>query len=138
MRRNEKETVGRIGSRVSSSGSVSPRQLGPWVAPGTVSNDGARLIPPPRAGTVVPEISRFYGISIRMYFNDHSKPHFHARYAGSKGTIEIGTLALTGGALPPRVLGLIVEWASLHRDELLLNWVLARRGDRLHAIAPLE
>jgi hypothetical protein len=73
-----------------------------------------------------------------MYFNDHSKPHFHARYAGSKATIEIGTLALTGGALPPRVLGLVVEWASLHREELLINWSRARRGYRLYAVAPLD
>jgi hypothetical protein len=98
----------------------------------------ANLSPPPRAGTLVPEISRFYGISIRMYYDDHSRPHFHVRYAGAKASIDINTLAVTAGSLPPRVLGMVVEWSSIHRAELLVNWALARRGDPLQPISPLE
>lgn len=57
----------------------------------------------------MPEISRFYGIIIRMYFNDHNPPHFHAAYSGSEAVIDINTLAVIAGRLPPRAMGLVVE-----------------------------
>jgi len=86
----------------------------------------------------LPEISRFYGISIRMYHDDHARPHFHARYAAAQGVIEIRSLRMIRGTLPPRVFGLVIEWASKHQEELLINWGRARRRDTLQKIAPLE
>lgn len=86
----------------------------------------------------MPEICRFLGIIITMNYNDHAPPHFHARYGGDQALIEITTLQLLGGRLSPRVMGLVVEWALRHRDELLDNWRLARENAPLNRIAPLE
>ena len=86
----------------------------------------------------MPEISRFFGIIITMNYNDHAPPHFHARYGGDQAIIEIQTLQVLGGSLGPRVMGLVVEWALLHRDELLEDWRLARESAPLKRIAPLE
>jgi hypothetical protein len=66
----------------------------------------------------MPEISRFYGIVIQMYFGDHPPPHFHARYAGQAAKVDIDALAIIDGKLPARALGLVIEWASLHQEEL--------------------
>ena len=66
----------------------------------------------------MPEISRFYGIVIQMYFGDHPPPHFHARYAGHSAKIDVDTLAVIDGKLPARALGLVTEWAALHQQEL--------------------
>ncbi len=60
----------------------------------------------------MPELSRFFGIRIAMFFNEHNPPHFHAIYEGKKAVFNIRTLAMTEGHLPPRVRGFIVEWAS--------------------------
>jgi hypothetical protein len=87
----------------------------------------------------VPEISRFFGIVIRMYFDDHPPPHFHASSAGHEGRITVSSIGvMSGGDLPPRPLALAVEWATLHQAELLENWRLARLGRPLANIAPLE
>ena len=86
----------------------------------------------------MPEISRFLGIVIAMFYNDHEPPHFHARYGGRRATIEIETLTLLDGSLPPRVLGLVIEWAALHRPELKENWERARRQAPLSTVTPLE
>jgi hypothetical protein len=86
----------------------------------------------------MPEISRFLGIVIRMYHNDHSPPHFHAEYGGDRALIDIGTLAVFSGRLPPRVRGLVIEWATLHQQELLADWGRARDQQELLRIAPLE
>ncbi len=86
----------------------------------------------------MPEISRFFGIIISMYFNDHPPPHFHARYGSHKALISIESLTILRGSLPPRVLGLVVEWASGHRDALMGDWQLARRQQPLDPIEPLE
>jgi hypothetical protein len=67
----------------------------------------------------VPEISRFFGIVIQLFFDDHNPPHFHAEYADSVALIVIRTLAVFSGRLPPRAMGLVIEWATLHRQELL-------------------
>jgi Domain of unknown function (DUF4160) len=75
----------------------------------------------------MPEISRFFGIVIAMFFNDPPPPHFHARYARQRAIVVIETFAILGGDLSPRVLGLVVEWALAHRDELMENWRRARR-----------
>jgi len=95
----------------------------------------------PRVPTIVdgmPRISHFFGITIAMFHNDHAPPHFHARYSGCRGTIRIDRPGVLTGDLPPRVLGLVIDWASQHRAELLHDWDLARRGLPLEAIAPLE
>lgn len=86
----------------------------------------------------MPEISRFFGIIIAMYFNDHAPPHFHVRYGGQKAVIGIDTLAVIEGTLSPRALGMVTEWAALHRRELMENWNLARQRAAMNPIAPLE
>ena len=86
----------------------------------------------------MPEVSRFFGIIITMNYNDHAPPHFHARYGGDQAIIAIETLRVLGGRLSPRVMGLVVEWALQHRDELLEDWRLARESAPLKRIAPLE
>jgi hypothetical protein len=63
----------------------------------------------------MPEICRFYGIVIKMYFADHAPPHFHAEYAEHEARIAIDSLALISGKLPPRAIGLVAEWATLHQ-----------------------
>jgi hypothetical protein len=85
----------------------------------------------------MPEISRFYGIVIRMYFEDHNPPHFHAYYSGAEARVDIRSLALLSGSLPPRATGMVIEWASLHRAELLDLWEKARNLEPLHAVEPL-
>lgn len=66
----------------------------------------------------MPEISRFYGIVIQIYFGDHPPPHFHARYGGGSAKIEIDSLGVIEGKLPARAMGLVTEWATLHQAEL--------------------
>ena len=86
----------------------------------------------------MPEISRFFGIVIAMFYDDHAPPHFHARYGGDRATLAIETLAVLDGSLPPRALGLVIEWAAMHRGELSANWGRAREQAPLEPIAPLE
>ena len=85
----------------------------------------------------MPEISRFYGIVIRMYFGDHNPPHFHVEYSGAKAVVSINTLGVIEGSLPPRALGMVAEWASQHRSELLADWERARNLEPLEKIKPL-
>ena len=86
----------------------------------------------------MPEISRFFGIIITMYFSDHPPPHFHARYGSQKALIAIDPPGLLAGHLTPKALGLVTEWAALHREELLADWQLAREQQPLNKIEPLE
>jgi hypothetical protein len=86
----------------------------------------------------MPEVSRFLGIVISLYYNDHPPPHFHVRYGELKAIIDIESLTILYGELTPRVLGLVVEWAALHKAELLTDWELARKQELLVPIAPLE
>ena len=86
----------------------------------------------------MPEISRFFGIIIAMYFDEHNPPHFHVRYNEYKAEVAIKSLSLLAGKLPPRVLGLVIEWATIHQDELFADWDLARQQAELKNIAPLE
>jgi len=85
----------------------------------------------------MPEISRFYGIIIKMYFDDHNPPHFHAIYGELEVIINIQTLGVISGSLTPRALGLVMEWASLHQEELLNDWEQAKNLQPLHKIDPL-
>lgn len=85
----------------------------------------------------MPEISRFLGIIITMYYKEHGRPHFHARYADQRGAFSIEDLGLIEGQLPPRVIALLLEWAFKHRDELMADWRLAMEKKPLQRIAPL-
>jgi len=86
----------------------------------------------------MPEISRFYGIIIAMFFDDHYPPHFHARYAEESVAIEIESLRIVEGHIPPRALGLVIEWATQHKGELLNNWELAKHNQAPNKIEPLK
>jgi len=85
----------------------------------------------------MPEICRFLGIVISMYYKEHNPPHFHADYNGVKASIDIATFGVTEGRLPPKVLGLVVEWAEEHQQELLENWNSMRANGEFHRIEPL-
>jgi len=86
----------------------------------------------------MPEISRFFGVLITMYYNDHPPAHFHVRYGDQKAVVAIDPLRMLEGKLSPRALGLVMEWASMHRVELAANWDRARQEQPLVKIAPLE
>ena len=72
-----------------------------------------------------------------MFYRDHNPPHFHAFYGDFEALMDIEKNELISGQLPPRVLGLVTEWAALHQKELMENWERARRQDSLLSIAPL-
>lgn len=86
----------------------------------------------------MPVICRFYGILIKMFFDDHNPPHFHAEYGEYKATIKIRDFTLSKGYLPPRALGLVIEWAALHQNELLDDWELAKNNQNLLIIDALK
>lgn len=86
----------------------------------------------------MPEISRFFGIRILMFYNDHAPPHFHAEYGGERVSLEILSLAVIQGHIQRRALGMVVEWARGHQRELEDDWERARRGQPLLEIRPLE
>lgn len=86
----------------------------------------------------MPTISTFYGILIQMFWHDHSPPHFHALYAEFEVMINIQTLEIMKGSLPKRALALVLEWASLHRDELKEDWQRCEIGQKLKRITPLK
>lgn len=85
----------------------------------------------------MPELSRFLGIVIYMYFNDHNPPHFHVEYNEYKVSILIDTLGLMGGKLPSRVMSLVIEWAQEHQEELRENWNSIKTTGRYNKIKPL-
>jgi hypothetical protein len=72
-----------------------------------------------------------------MYFDDHNPPHFHVRYNEYRALISIKDLSILEGKLPPRVVGLVMEWAELHRNELLENWNMAQEAGKWFKIEPL-
>ena len=86
----------------------------------------------------MPEISRFFGIAIKMFWDDHNPPHFHAFYAGQQALIDIHSVSLFAGRISPRALGLVIEWATLHQQELLSDWDRARSQQALEQIEPLR
>jgi hypothetical protein len=87
--------------------------------------------------TGVPEISRFFGVVIRMLANDHAPPHFHAHYAEYEVTINIRDGVVTG-TFPGRALRLVLEWRDLHQDDLMENWDRLAAGEAARPIAPLS
>ncbi len=86
----------------------------------------------------MPEISRFLGVIIRMFFvgSEHNPPHFHAYYGDHSAAFAIDTLEVIKGSLPPRIKGLVVEWAEMHKQELKKNWELLKK-DKFNKIEPL-
>jgi hypothetical protein len=85
----------------------------------------------------MPDLCRFYGIVIRLYFADHGPPHFPALYGGDELLLAISTLAVLHGRLPPRAQGMVVEWASQHHNEPLEAWERAQRLEPIGRIDPL-
>ena len=92
----------------------------------------------PRVTKAMPELTRFFGIIIAMYYNDHSPPHFHAKYGADQAVIRIDTGEVIDGNLSARALRLVEEWRLLHEDELVNDWVLAQDRQPLIKIEPLE
>jgi len=80
----------------------------------------------------------FFGIMVRMYFDDHGPAHFHAYYGDDMIVIEIETLRIVVGQFPRRAQAMVLEWASQHREELLEDWRLASAHEPLKKILPLE
>ncbi len=85
----------------------------------------------------MPEISRFFGIIITMYWNDHNPPHFHAQYGDDEALINLNG-AVISGKIPRRALSLVLEWLAIHREELLANWTRCKERKPLLNIEPLE
>lgn len=85
----------------------------------------------------MPEISRFFGIIITMYYKEHPPSHFHVKYAEHRAVFSINELKLIEGYLPSRAISLVLEWAFLHRDELKEDWDLAVNNKPLKKINPL-
>jgi hypothetical protein len=85
----------------------------------------------------MPELSRFLGISILMYFDDHNPPHFHVKYNEYRALISIGELKVLEGFLPARVLGLVIEWAELRKEKLMQNWDMVKTTGKFFKIDPL-
>ena len=85
----------------------------------------------------MPEVSRFYGVVIALFYNDHQPAHFHAVYGDAEAVFAIDTLGLLRGSLPRRATALVLEWAAEHRAELLADWDKARDKQPLTPIPPL-
>ena len=85
----------------------------------------------------MPELSRFFGISIRMYFDDHNPPHFHVEYAEQRAVVEIATGRVLAGNLPARVRQLVEEWRRLNLRPLRAAWQEAQQGRQPRRIRPL-
>lgn len=86
----------------------------------------------------MPTISIFYGIMIKMYWDEHAPPHFHAEFAGAEAVVNIQTLEVTKGKLPHGAAILVKEWAMQHREELMEDWNLCEKLQTPNKIAPLE
>jgi len=86
----------------------------------------------------MPNISNFFGIIIKMFYDDHNPPHFHAQYGEYNCCIDIKTFAVIEGYLPARALGLVIEWAILHKDELISNWEKVELKMQPNKIPPLQ
>jgi len=86
----------------------------------------------------MPELSRFFGIVIAMYYDDHPPPHFHAVYGSDKAEIGIAPPGLIRGSLPPKALSLVMEWTVLHQEELIHAWTERTAGRSLPKIPPLR
>lgn len=85
----------------------------------------------------MPEVSRFLGIVIRMFAPEHNPPHFHAYYNAFEAVFTIEPLEMIEGKLPPRIHGIVIEWADYHQKELMENWHRLRNDQTVKKIKPL-
>lgn len=86
----------------------------------------------------MPEISRFFGIIIRMYFDDHFPPHFHAIYGGQEAQVGINPITVLYGGLPRRAESMVIEWAARYQRELMEDWHRLRNDQPAQKIEPLD
>jgi hypothetical protein len=86
----------------------------------------------------MPEISRFYGIVIKMYYSDHAPPHFHAEYGEQELIVGIAPITILAGSAPPRVRSMVLEWAALNQQALQQNWDRCRHAQPPESVTPLE
>ncbi|MBI5839457.1 MAG: DUF4160 domain-containing protein [Chloroflexi bacterium] len=86
----------------------------------------------------MPRIAEFFGVVISMFYKEHAPPHFHAAYGQFEASVTIDPIQINKGQLPPRVKSLVFEWAAMYQQELRENWDLARKGEPLKKIPPLE
>jgi hypothetical protein len=86
----------------------------------------------------MPEISRFFGIIIKMFFNDHTPPHFHAFYQGARATFSIHTGLMIEGKFPLKQSAFVTAWALMHEKELMTNWKALKAGKEANKIVPLR
>ncbi|MCF0204201.1 MAG: DUF4160 domain-containing protein [Muribaculaceae bacterium] len=85
----------------------------------------------------MPQISKFYGIIIMMFFDDHNPPHFHVQYNEHRAIINIAN-GMVNGQLPRRVLSMVFEWLDQHKEELMENWDRLKAGKEPLQILPLD
>lgn len=86
----------------------------------------------------MPEISRFFGMIVFMYWDEHNPPHFHVKYGGQQAAINIHTLEVIEGKLDRRAIELVLDWAELHQKELLENWDKCALKQKPNKIEPLN
>lgn len=86
----------------------------------------------------MPVISKFFGIDIMMYYDDHNPPHFHAKYGEYKALVDINKARIIDGFMPSSQMKLILAWAIIHREELLEDWKLSQMMEKLRKIEPLR
>jgi hypothetical protein len=86
----------------------------------------------------MPELCRFFGIIIRMYYDDHPPPHFHAIYNNWEAQIGINPIIILNGELPRRAISMVLEWAALHQVELMDNWTRLQDSLPSQKIKPLD
>lgn len=86
----------------------------------------------------MPEISRFFGMIIQMYWDEHNPPHFHVLYEDKTAVIDINGLKIIEGTLSRRALNIVLDWAEIHQNELLENWELCKKKKKPKKIKPLR
>ena len=86
----------------------------------------------------MPVVSTFFGIVIRMYYDEHNPPHIHVEYQGNKAVLDFFGNVLRGDLKSRTALKLVREWIDLRSDDLNANWQLAQSGRDINKIAPLE
>jgi hypothetical protein len=86
----------------------------------------------------MPLISEFFGIKIYMYWEEHTPPHFHAEYGGRTILVDIKEGVVLRGAFPFKQLKFVLAWCELHEEELMENWELATKHEKIQPIEPLR
>ncbi len=85
----------------------------------------------------MPEISRFFGIIIRMFYDEHNPPHFHAEYSGKKAVFDFDGNVIKGNLGSKTATKLVRDWVDMHGPELVIDWKLARENQEIKKIEPL-